>query len=147
MDTSVASKAFRDLSSVQQAIVRRPDSPRVLCWASIASSPQARAVGLSQVQSLLPGEGMLFAFPSSERHAFTLAETSVNLDLIFLRSRSSGTSEFAVIDIWTVPAMWPHPIEPDGAVDFVLEVDAGWARRNGIYLGSTLLVERGERNA
>lgn len=87
--------------------------------------------GLSTVDALPEHMGMLFDLGSESWRSFTLAQTRIPLDVIFLdRSRR-------VVEIFdAVPARAPQPVQPRFAYRYALETVAHWTRRRGIRTGA-----------
>lgn len=51
----------------------------------IADEPEERRVGLMDVDTLAPFDGMLFMFPTAEPHRFWMQNTRIPLDLVPIR--------------------------------------------------------------
>jgi len=88
---------------------------------------------------------MLFSFPFFGRPEFTLANTKIPLDVIFLRtvmnSLFAGPQVTArVISIISVAARDPEPVAAEEPYDLVLEVYRGDAARVGIKVGGDLCI-------
>lgn len=93
----------------------------------IAKSEEEKEIGLSQVDSLKDGEGMLFVYDEPQEDLwFTMADTSINLDIIFM------DEEGMVTTVNHCKAMDPNPI-PDtvGNAQYVLEVNMNSGIRPG----------------
>jgi uncharacterized membrane protein (UPF0127 family) len=96
----------------------------------IAANPAGRAQGLKGRYSLPWNTGMLFVFPEPGLHRFTMQDTPLSLDLVFL------DSDGMVLGI--LPHVAPNSNGPYGiglSSKFVLEVRAGWARFYGVEPG------------
>lgn len=137
------SPAYMIFSLKALATVRRSNGSAPPIWASIAATEREREVGLSMLTRLAPQEGMLFTFPFSGRHLFTLAETSVSLDVIFLRSLyqpSETEMEAEVTQVCPTRARTPEPVVPNDVIDLVLEIGYGTAAMLKIKPGSKMLI-------
>lgn len=96
----------------------------------VARTPAQRMWGLMYRKDLAPDAGMLFLFPAEEVQEFWMKNTPLPLDMIFIdRSRRvAGIAADAK----------PFTLDPRGVgkpSQFVLEVHAGFAARNGIQAG------------
>ncbi|MEK7618489.1 MAG: DUF192 domain-containing protein [Patescibacteria group bacterium] len=121
-------------------------------FVEIARTPEQKTQGLSGRQKLTDSQGMLFIFdnppsipPLSKggarevRPAFWMKDMKFDLDLIWIR-------EGKIIGI---TANVPHPksmtdilpsYSPPANVDQILEVNAGWSKRNGVKAGDEIKV-------
>lgn len=82
----------------------------------IADTESKRVDGLSRVKSLKDDEGMLFIFDRLSTTYFTIKDTDIDLDIIFIDE--SGT----VLSVNSVEARDPNPVEAPGPYKYVLEV-------------------------
>jgi uncharacterized membrane protein (UPF0127 family) len=111
-----------------KAVLLHPNAIPVVV--EIASNPLKRAQGLKGRYILPWNTGMLFVFPEAALHRFTMRDTPLSLDLIFL------DGEGMVMGI--VPHVAPYSNGPYGIglrCKFVLEVLAGWAKFYGVEPG------------
>ena len=83
----------------------------------IADTDVKRKDGLSRCRRLNDGEGMLFIFDTPVRQYFTMKETPIDLDIIFIDE--TGT----VISVESVEAYDPIPVVCDREYKYVLEVN------------------------
>lgn len=105
----------------------------------IADTDQSRELGLSYRKQLEAGSGMLFSFNSLVKPVFWMKDMLFPLDIIWIK-------EDKIVDIHkNVPI--PKPGEdlyqlpkysPRQAVNFVLEVNAGFTNQNGIKVGDSV---------
>jgi hypothetical protein len=102
----------------------------------IAATPPTRQRGLMFRQSLPEEEGMLFLFPASEQLSFWMKNTYLPLDMIFIKSDMTvlGVVEGAI------PLTEESRAVP-GESQYVLEVNATFARRHGIGPGTQVRFE------
>ena len=99
----------------------------------VADTPTKRELGLQYRRDLAADRGMIFLFPTESEHTFWMKNTPIPLDMIFINSDGKivGIVEQAVpfsLDSRAVPA----------ASRFVLELNGGIARRNGIKIGDSI---------
>ncbi|MEM8552839.1 MAG: DUF192 domain-containing protein, partial [Pseudomonadota bacterium] len=103
----------------------------------IADDPIERAEGLMFREEMARDHGMLFDFAIPGPRSFWMKNTPLSLDIIFIQE--DGTVESIV------RATTPYstdPIPSEGAVRFVLEVNAGVADEIALQPGDTLLHQR-----
>lgn len=83
----------------------------------VADTDDKRKDGLSRVKDLDEDEGMLFVFEEETEVPFTMADTSIDLDIVFIDD--SGE----VITVKSVKAFDETPVRCGGPFSFVLEVN------------------------
>lgn len=108
----------------------------------IAETPTARQQGLSNRASLDQNSGMLFIFDEQSVQTFWMKNTLISLDFIWIRDGK-------VVDITeyvpTEPGVSDDLLKrysPKEAVDWVLEVNAGWVDRNEVEIGDLVVLTR-----
>ncbi len=104
----------------------------------IADNEFLRTKGLSERESLGENEGMIFVFDEdTEGLSFWMKNTYIPLDIIFLNS------ELEVVHIIEdVPICQEDPCpayEYEGEARFVIEMNAGWSKKNDLELGTYLI--------
>jgi uncharacterized membrane protein (UPF0127 family) len=102
----------------------------------IADTPAERARGLQYRRELGEREGMLFVFPSEERHSFWMKNTLIPLDLIFI---ASDRTIVGIIERATPLSTASLSVESPS--QFVLEVPGGFCRRHGVRVGQKVRFE------
>lgn len=103
----------------------------------LAESDPTRARGLMYRTALEQDQGMLFVFPDEQRRSFWMKNTCIPLDMLFIDR--SGTIVGIVENVPTlnrVPRGVPCPAA------YVLEVNAGWTREQGVFAGQRLEIDR-----
>ena len=104
-------------------------------WVEIADTDASRPRGLMDRTSLADDAGMLFIFDRPLTLSFWMFNTSIPLDIAFIREDMTVSS----IDTMTPLALESHlSIEP---VPFALEVPAGEFSRRGIEAGDGVVFE------
>ena len=98
----------------------------------IADTEEKRTRGLMGVTTLATDSGMLFTFPDSSLRTFWNKNTLVPLDLIWI-------ADGRVVDISSLPSVTQSgnqivTISSPEAVNWVVEVNAGWASAHGIQV-------------
>lgn len=97
---------------------------------AIADSEDEKVTGLSQVTKLAPNEGMIFIYDNPQEDLwFTMEDTRIDLDIIFINSNGEVTS------VNTCKALSKKPVRDvaDNA-QFVLEVNANSGIKKGDQL-------------
>ena len=96
----------------------------------VASTPEAQAKGLSERTHLDDGEGMLFVFPRRNVVPFTMADTEVDLDIIFMNRVVSTDGNLVGFEVVNIESRMAHDREfaaPTEDIDTVLEIPYGSA--------------------
>jgi hypothetical protein len=110
-------------------------APRVLV--EIPNSDREETTGLNGRTHLAPSTGMLFDFGREQAVTMSMRETLVSLDMIFLNDRKmvvhviENAAPGARLGAYRTPVV----------ARYVLEVEAGWARRFGVAVGQEALIE------
>lgn len=99
-------------------------------YVEVADTQPERSTGLMNRDSLENDRGMLFVFKDEDLHTFWMANTRISLDMIFI------SSDMRVVDIHhdAIP-MDRTIITPETDSLYVLEVNGGYCRENGISIG------------
>ena len=99
----------------------------------LAMTPYQWSKGLMFRDSLGENSGMFFIFPDEAKRIFWMKDTEIPLDLIFI------SKDLKVVDIKAgfepCKAMICPNYESSAPAMYVLEVNAGFAKKNGISLG------------
>ncbi len=95
----------------------------------IADDDKERAHGLMFVRDMPEREGMLFMWPEEETRAFWMRNTYIPLDLFYIRK-----GEIVKVISWAKP-MDETSLPSDQPVDWVLEMNGGWAERYNVGVG------------
>ena len=106
---------------------------RFVISVEIASTDDERTLGLQNRQNLAAGTGMLFDFRSPQPVSMWMKNTRIPLDMIFV----AGSGQVVNIARHTTPFSL-RVISSEGAVRWVLELNAGTAKRLGISPGDRL---------
>ncbi len=102
----------------------------------IASTPSARACGLSHRQSLPAQQGMLFVYPDARPLSFWMKDTHISLSIAFIDNDGR---------ILSIQAMQPHLDQKRYhsmvPARYALEVNQGWFNAHGIDVGDMVKLE------
>ena len=107
-------------------------APAGIIHAAVAKTPDAREQGLSGQTSLAPDQGMLFIFPVPGSYGFWMKDMDIPLDMVWLRSDRTVVG----ISRNLSPDTYPEVFLPPSDVQFVLELNAGAAKRFGLATSS-----------
>lgn len=102
----------------------------------LAVRPPDRQRGLMYRTQLPEDEGMLFVFPRPQVMHFWMRNTCLPLDMLFI-----DRAGFVVGIEENVPTMNDDRYGVRCPANYVLEMNAGWARRHGIKPGETVKIE------
>ena len=101
----------------------------------IADTPASQARGLSNHLPLSENQGMLFIFPERQTREFWMKEMLFPLDIIWL----DGNRIVKISANLPAEGVTPSKIySSDSPVNYVLEVNAGWAERAGVKVGELI---------
>ncbi len=112
--------------------LRDPDTS-VRFAVEVVDTPESRAQGLMNRESLDRFGGMLFVYETPQPVAFWMENTVIPLDMLFF----DETGTLQKIHENAVP-LDRTPIPGGGDIKFVLEINGGAARQLGIEVGAEL---------
>ena len=115
--------SISDANGVNRAVVR----------VEIADTGAARELGLMYRQHLADDTGMLFVFKQPQHLTFWMKNTEIPLDMIFAGADGTVTGTIANAEPFS-----ERQLSVAGDSLYVLEVNAGFARRHGIKAGDRL---------
>ena len=91
--------------------------------------------GLMFRESLETNSGMLFVFDRIEKQSFHMTETTIPLDIAFIRE------DGIVESIKSLEPKDNNPVYSEGAIELAIEVNRGWFAENNVEVGDELVVE------
>lgn len=106
----------------------------------VADTPAARFRGWGGYKNMGGFEGMLFVFPERGQHTMVMRDMLFPLDIIWIDGKS-------VVDI--APNVLPEPVKNESELmpyfarapsTLVLELPAGWTKRQGLKVGDNVVV-------
>jgi hypothetical protein len=122
---------------VPQGKVSFPETPKTTALdVELMTTEANRSRGLMYRRELPDNRGMLFVFDESEPRTFWMHNTCLPLDMFFIAPDGYITGLLE-----NVPTMNDEPRGVPCKARYVLEVNAGWARKNGVKAGQTLKIE------
>jgi uncharacterized protein len=110
-------------------------TPTVKVEAEVAYTDANRSRGLMFRENMPADAGMLFIFPELDVHSFWMKNTLIPLDILWLNERKE------VVYLVTAQPCKKEPcdhITPLQKSRYVLEVNAGFAKKNKIEIGSQM---------
>ncbi len=132
----------RSIYSQEKALARVVFPNGAEVQAELAITPAERATGLMFREGLLPGEGMLFIFEEADFHSFWMFNMKFSIDIIWL------SPEKSIVHIeHSVPPCTEEPCptyQPMQKALYVIEVPAGFAKKESLRLGMKVLLEMEE---
>jgi uncharacterized protein len=129
---SVASAA----PAARYAQVDFPDRTHVR--AEVAATEAEREQGLMFRTSMAELDGMIFVFDAPGMHAFWMKNTLIPLDMLWLDSTGKVVSVAESVPPCKTADCPTYP--PRVAASFVLELNAGFAKKHQVRVGDTLTV-------
>lgn len=113
-----------------------PDAARTTLTVEIAERDEERMRGLMYRKSLDEARGMIFRFEERRDHTFWMKNTCIPLDMLFI-----DEDGFIVGIEENVPTLNESSYHAGCPSSYVLEVNAGWARRHGVVAGQRVILE------
>lgn len=114
-------------------ILSPPGRDPVTVSVEIAETPEQRQRGLMFRKQLAPDDGMLFLFERPQQQTFWMHNTLIPLDMIFI------TADWTVLGVVeNATPLTDSPRSVPGLSQYVLEVNAGYARRIGLNAGNSV---------
>lgn len=122
--------------SQPRVVLEPPGAEPVVVDVEVARTSAETQRGLMYRRQMAPNAGMIFLFSRSRHLTFWMHNTYIPLDMIFITSdmRVLGVVENATPET-------DDPREVPGEGQFVLEVNAGFAREHGITAGTVVRFE------
>ncbi len=102
----------------------------------VAQKPEERKLGLKYRKSLKENSGMLFVFGEEGNHSFTMKNTYIPLDIIFI---DSSKTIKGIIKNASPMTDGPYSIETESL--YVLEVNALFCDKNAVRTGSKIILK------
>jgi uncharacterized membrane protein (UPF0127 family) len=132
-----ATKAAEPAKPAEAAVVLLPAGQEPLrVKVELARTEPERRLGLMHRKHLEADAGMLFLFERSQQLSFWMRNTHVPLDMIFI------TDQLLVLGVVeNAEPLTESPRSVPGNSQYVLEVNAGYARAHGIGPGTVVRFE------
>lgn len=96
----------------------------------LANTEEKRILGLSGKDHLDPDQGMLFMFGENGNHGMWMKDMKFSVDIVWLDGK------FQVVDFVSdvAPESYPNVFKPKKPAKYVLEVNSGFIKANGIKI-------------
>jgi uncharacterized membrane protein (UPF0127 family) len=107
----------------------------------IADTEAKRQRGLMFRERLGPDEGMIFLFDEPGFYPFWMKNTLIPLDMIWLDGQGRVVSIAGSVPPCKADPCPTFPPDPGTSALYVLEVQAGFARRHGVKVGDVLTLK------
>jgi uncharacterized membrane protein (UPF0127 family) len=120
--------------TVELAVVDHRGETLTTVRAFVSSTPIERYLGLSGTDRLDTGTGMWFEYPDADTRSFVMRDMRYPLDIVFVGD------DGRINRIKSAPVESPPLTKYMGWARWVLEVNAGWARRHGVTAGDSVAV-------
>lgn len=112
-------------------VLSAPPRPPLTLTVDLAETPQQRSKGLMFVEKLPEDRGMLFLFPNERQQSFWMENTLIPLDMFFIDAQWN-----VVGVVENAEPLTRSPRQVNGVSQYVLEVNAGFARQHGFGAGT-----------
>ena len=110
----------------------------------IAQTTEEKAKGLSERDLLAPDSGMLFIMQKNSTPSFWMKGMKIPLDMIWIDdNKVVDISEKAQVPDARIADPDLPRYKPTKQIDYVLEVNSGYAKQNGIKIGTTVELPAG----
>jgi len=127
----------RSSRAADAVVIHTSSGEEVEVAVELATTHEARQLGLMYRDSLAPGTGMLFLFPTAAQQSFWMRNTRIPLDILFI----DDAQRIVRLHADTTP--YSEASLPSGKpVRFVLEVPGGFAAAHGIREGDRVELGR-----
>lgn len=113
------------------------DGRRFDVTVELAATEEERAQGLMFRHQLGVDDGMLFLFPDEQVLSFWMKNTVIPLDMLFIRA--DGTIA-GIVENAEPQSLKPRSVGKPSR--YVLEVNGGWAKRNGVKAGDRVELQQ-----
>ena len=117
----------------QELRVRKTSGDTITLMVEVASTSRQKQLGLMYRKTLAPDRGMLFVFGHESIKTFTMKNTFVPLDMIFI---SRDKTVAGIVENTTPLTKRPYKIDKPSC--YVLETNAFFCKKNGIAAGDSV---------
>ena len=111
-------------------------TPHGAIIAEVADTKSSRELGLSGRKNMRENEGMLFAFDVPGRYGFWMKDMNFPLDLIWINQNGV----IVEIERNATPESYPKTYINKSDANYVLELNAGVAEQQGLFIGSKIKI-------
>lgn len=107
--------------------------------AEVADTPRLRIKGLSGRDSIPESYGMLFVFESADRHGIWMKGMKFPLDVVWIKNGMVVDMEENLLPLQN-PQKDPPVYRPDVPADLILEVNAGFLKKEEVVIGDEVKI-------
>lgn len=100
----------------------------------VADTKSSRELGLSGRPGMTDEEGLLFVFDTPGRYGFWMKDMTFPLDIIWINQNGVVVE----VERGVKPESYPKTFMNASPASYVLELSAGMAEKQGIYIGSKI---------
>lgn len=111
-------------------------TPNGVITAEVADTKSSRELGLSGRTKMKEHDGMLFIFDSPGRYGFWMKDMLFPLDIIWINQNGIVVE----IERSATPESYPKTFMNTSPANYILEVNAGVAEKQGIFIGSRVKI-------
>jgi uncharacterized membrane protein (UPF0127 family) len=104
----------------------------------VAMTDEQRQFGLSYFKDLPYGQGMIFVFPQPGAYSFWMKDMNFPIDILWLDEKGVVVDRAIAVD----PSSYPKSFTPKASAQFVLEIPANTADRDGFTIGAQVNMEK-----
>lgn len=101
----------------------------------IAKTEQQKETGLCCRTSLDENAGMLFVYDKPGIYHFWMKDTKIPLDMYWIDAQKT----IIYIEHSVQPESYPKSFGPENPAQYILETNAGYAKRHNITIGETVI--------
>ncbi len=121
--------------TVQEAKIKYAELAGRKIKVELADTKDKQELGLSGRASLSEDEGLLFVFENSAEHLFWMKDMKFAIDIIWI----NADEKVVYIKRSATPDSYPEVFKPTQNAKYVLEVSAGFADKNNLKEGDSVL--------
>lgn len=121
----------RNTNSAQKIEVKVGDTTIL---ADVSRTDATREQGLSGRPSLSDGEGMLFIFDTPAQYGFWMKDMNFPIDIVWI----SAQKKIVGVEASVSPSTFPQIFTPKEPILYVLELPAGFAKKEHIDIGGAV---------
>ena len=111
-------------------------TPKGAITAEVADTKSSRELGLSGRQKMRDNEGQLFVFDVPGRYGFWMKDMLFSLDIIWINQNGI----IVEMERNITPESYPKTFMNKSSASYVLELNAGIAEKQGLYIGSKIKI-------
>lgn len=132
---------YSGFSSFERIEYRRVEINKASVIAQVAADVESRRLGLADKKNIAPNYGLLFMFAKQDYHGLWMKGMNFPVDIFWIKNNQVVDLEENILPPRNAEADDALPIyKPDAPASMVLEVKAGFAKRNNVKIGDEVKV-------